>query len=256
MVMKRSIRATLLAIATAALLAAPAFAAPRQYGTMTFTSTTPRTPTGTSLHVFFQNPDDPTAKPYTVQNMVIHSPAGTQTDTTDFPQCHATDAELLTIGPPACPIDSYLGGGQAKSDQGPNSPQRYSWSDISDFNNQDEVVGVAVNEDIALIKNVDRSKYDYRNGTLTSTFPLFPAVPEPPTMEPYTPIAELQIHFPAHVDVLGHAYSATPSTCPPERHWTFVIDFIYRDGVTQSITSESPCSGPAGSPDGQPRALR
>ena len=78
---------------------------------MTFTSTTPRTPTGTNLHVFFQNPDDPTAKPYTVQNMVIHSPAGTQTDTTDFPQCHATDAELLTIGPPACPIDSYLGGG-------------------------------------------------------------------------------------------------------------------------------------------------
>ncbi|MEA2495132.1 MAG: hypothetical protein QOJ29_3043, partial [Thermoleophilaceae bacterium] len=200
------------------VVCASAFAAPRQVGSLTFTATTPNAVTGTVLDVSFQNPDDPAARPYTVANMVIHIPTGTKNDTTAPPQCHATDAELLAFGPAACPADTKIGGGYAVSDTGANSPSRYSRSEITNFNNQDEVIGIAVNNDIPVIRNIDRSKYG--PGTLTSTFPIFPAAPEPPTNEPYTPLSHLHIAFPPH-KYGDKAYGRTPPTCPLSRHWTF-----------------------------------
>jgi hypothetical protein len=201
--------------------------------------------------MWFVNPTDPNGKPYAVQNMVIHAPEGSAVDTTTLPQCQATDAEIYLEGPAACPSDTFLGGGFAVSDSGPNSPSRYSRTTISNFNNQDEIVGIGVNDDIPVIKTIDRSRYDYQQRTLTSTFPLFPGPPDPSTNEPYIPISELSVTFPAHVSG-DKAYNRTPPTCPPSREWTFVIDFIYRDGTVDTITSNSPCSGPAATRDVQP----
>ncbi|HEY2601855.1 MAG TPA: hypothetical protein VGI67_09880 [Thermoleophilaceae bacterium] len=67
---------------------------------MTFTSTVPGASTGTVLSVEFQNPDDPSAKPYSAATMIIHGPAGSVTDTTVPPQCHATDPEIYAEDPP------------------------------------------------------------------------------------------------------------------------------------------------------------
>jgi hypothetical protein len=227
----------LAACAVVLFVAAPAVAdGPRQVGSFQFTSTLPGTSTGTVLHVDFQNPTDPNAKPYALETMVIHGPAGSVTDTTVPPQCHATDAEIYLEGPAACPEDSQIGNGVAVSDQGPASPgNRYTRTDITDFNNEDEVVGIGVNEDIPAIKTIDRTQLD--GPTSTSHFPLFPGAPPP---EPYTPVKTLDISFPPYSRG-GRAYHLAPPTCPAVGYWTFTLEFVYRDGVVQSFDSHSPC---------------
>src|SRR3954451_23305208 len=245
--MGRHLRITLIAAVATAVISPSALAGPREspQSYIHYTTETPGAVSGTDLHIWFVNPTDPNAKPYSVQNMVIHTPTGGTVDTTALPQCHATDAEIYIEGWDACPQDSFLGGGRAVSDSGSNSPSRYSHTTIKNFNNQDEVVGIGINDEIPAIETIDRSKYNYQTNTLTSTFPLFPGFPEPPGNEPYTPISELAIAFPPHANG-DKAYIRTPPTCPPSRHWTFVIDFIYRDGTVDTITSDSPCSGRAG----------
>jgi len=240
-------------VLVAALPCTAAFAGPREspQSYLRYSTETPGAPAGTDLHVWFVNPTDPNGKPYGVQNMVIHSPSGSSVDTTMMPQCKATDAEIYLEGAAACPANTFLGGGFAVSDSGPSSPSRYSHTTISNFNNQDEVVGIGVNDDIPAIKTIDRSKYDQQAGTLTSTFPLFPGPPDPSTNEPFIPISELSITFPPHT-AGDKTYIRTPPTCPPSRHWTFVLDFIYRDGTVDTITSDSPCAGPAATQDVQP----
>src|SRR4051794_29830995 len=167
-------RWAVLAIVATALAASGSASAelPRQYGSMQFTATTPDTSTGNVLHVWFQNPSDPNAKPYAVQTMTIYRPNGTVIDTTAPPQCHATDAEIYLEGFDACPADTQLGSGFANGDQGPGASPRYSTTDLKQFNNQDEVVGIGVNEQISALKTIDRTKIGPR--TSTSTFPLFP----------------------------------------------------------------------------------
>jgi hypothetical protein len=226
----------LAAIASVAA-AVPAVAAiPRQTGTLTFTSTVPGTVSGHVLDVVFQNPDDPNAKPYATAQMVIHMPSGTVVDTTVPPQCHATDAEILVLGPAACPADTWIGSGFARSDNGPpDSETRYSNTTLTHFNNQDEVVGIGVNDDIPALKTIDRTKYE--GETSTSTFPAFPGFPPP---EPYTPVKELYVNFPPYTRN-GRNYNTTPPTCPKAGYWTFTIEFRYRDGVTEFLESHSPC---------------
>jgi hypothetical protein len=211
-------------------------AVPRQVGTLTFTTSQPGAAGGTVLDVDFQNPDDPNAKPYAVETMVIHMPPGTVTDTTVPPQCHATDAEIYLQGPAACPPDSKIGSGLAVSDNGPGSSPRYDETELTHFNNQDEIVGIGVNKRIPAIKTIDRTQIE--GDTTTSFFPLFPGFPPP---EPYTPVKSLDVTLPAY-ERDGRIYNRTPPTCPGVGYWTFVLDFNYRDGGTESIESRSPCT--------------
>jgi hypothetical protein len=220
-------------IAALAIAAAPASAAgPRQTGTFKFTSTLPGTPTGNSLYVEFQNPDDPNLRPYAAAQMVVHIPPGTVTDTTVPPQCHATDPEIYALGFDACPADTRIGDGYAITDQGNNTT---STTELRHFNNQDEVVGVGQNEDVFLIRTIDRTKLEPSKST--SNFPAFPGVPPP---DAFTPVKTLKIDFDPYVRD-GRAYTTTPPTCPKAGYWTFLVDFTYRDGVTETIESRSPC---------------
>ena len=249
--MGRFVRIAAAALVAAAVFSPPALAGPRELpqSYVRYSTDQPGAPAGTDLHIWFVNPTDPNAKPYAVQNMIVHAPAGGVVYTTALPQCKASDAEIYLEGWDACPADTFLGGGFAFSDAGQNSPpgSRYSRTTIKNFNNQDEVIGIGINDNISAIKTIDRSKIDHQAGTLTSTFPLFPGPPEPPTNEPYIPISELSITFPPHSSG-DKTYNRTPSTCPPSRHWTFVIDFVYRDGTVDTISSDSPCTGRAANP--------
>src|SRR5215210_7149213 len=87
------------ALAASLSMTSAAGAAPRQSGSIGFTTAVPGAPTGISAHFDFVNPDDPNAKPYSVSQMIVTGPAGTVTDTTVPPQCHATDAEIYALGP-------------------------------------------------------------------------------------------------------------------------------------------------------------
>jgi hypothetical protein len=230
--MGRKPAAMLVAGLIAAAIATPAAGAPRQVGSLTFTSTVPGTVTGNVLSVDFQNPVDPALKPYAAARMVIHMPPGTVMDTTVPPQCHATDAEIYALGFDACPPETQIGDGEAVSDSGGGNT---STTPLRHFNNQDEVVGIGVNKEIPAIKTIDRTKIE--GETTTSNFPLFPGVPPP---EPYTPVKSLDIAF----DPYGtneHPYARTPPTCPPSGNWKFKLDFTYRDGVTETLVTRSPC---------------
>jgi hypothetical protein len=222
------------AAAAATIGAVPASAA-RQVGSLQFTSKTPGAPTGIRLNIEFVNPDDPNAKPYAAAGMVITGPRGARTDTTVPPQCHASDPEIMLLGHAACPAETQIGGGFALSDNGPGANPRFSRTTIKHFNNQDEVVGIGVNDDIPALKFIDRTRLEGRRSR--STFPLVPGLPPP---EPFTPVKRLSFVFPRYTRA-GRAYQRTPRTCPRVGYWTFTLEFPYRDGVTESIRSRSPC---------------
>ena len=231
--MTRGGRLVVAAIAAFTLAAGPAHAA-RQSGTFGFTSTAPGSPTGNELHVTFQNPDDPGLRPYAAARMVVHIPPGTVMDTTVPPQCHATDPEIYALGAAACPADTKIGSGEAIAATDNNGGESHTI--LTHFNNQDEVVGIGENVEIPVLRTIDRTRID--GNTSTSNFPLFPGPPPP---EPYTPVKKLDIAFPPYVRGT-RAYTRTPPTCPASGYWTFVVDFTYRDGVTESIESHSPCT--------------
>jgi len=211
-------------------------AVPRQVGSIHYTTTAPGAPTGTVVDWRFQNPENPKLKPHTAIRMVVHSPVGGLIDTTAPPQCHASDAQLMVQGPPACPKATQVGSGLAVSDTGGGGPfPRYSEATITNFNNQDEVIGVGEVKAIPLLKPVDRTKINGR--TETTDFPLFPGAPPP---DPYTPFKSLHVVFPKYVRN-GRPYMRTPRRCPAVRYWTMTTEFTYADGVKQVVVSRSPC---------------
>jgi hypothetical protein len=227
------------ALACATLAGAGAGAAhadaPRQTASLTYTTTAPGAPTGLVLAAEFQNPEDPSTKPHAVASLVVHRPAGGVIDTTVPPQCKASNAELMAFGPSACPAASLVGRAVAVSDTGGQDPfPRYTRTDISQFNNQDEIVAVGENEHLPL-RPVDRTKIE--GDRTTTNFPAIPGVPPP---DPFTPLKTLRFTMPPYVSE-GRAYNRTPPTCPRAGYWTMTLEFTYRDGVTQSVESRSPC---------------
>jgi hypothetical protein len=226
------------AIAAAVVGAVPVAhaAAPRQAGSLTYTTTVPGAPTGLVLNFEFQNPDDPSLKPHAVAMMVVHRPAGGVIDTTVPPQCRASNAELMARGPAACPPDSKVGSAVVVADTGSSGPfPRYSRTNITAFNNQDEVIAVGENEDLPGFRPVDRTRIE---GDRTTTN--FPAIPGQPPPDPYTAFKTYQFEFPPYVRD-GRTYNRTPPTCPDVGYWTMTLDFTYRDGVTETVESRSPC---------------
>lgn len=188
------------------------------------------------LDLEFRNPEDPSLKPHAVARMVVHRPQGGVIDTTVPPQCRASDAQLMLEGAAACPAGSKIGSALSVSDTGGGGPfPRYSETAISDFNGHNEIIGVGVNNDIPALRFVDRTKID--GNTTTTNFPLIPGAPPP---DPYTPLKSLHLVIPAYVRG-GRAYMRTPPRCPAAGYWTTTLEFTYRDGVTESVESRSPC---------------
>jgi hypothetical protein len=239
--MSKRVQAAAVAAAAIAILATGAGAAgkpPRQSGKNVFTSKKRGAATGTSFHVKFRNPEDPALKPHTVSRIVVHYPKGTRFDSKAAPQCHASDAELQSEGPDACPPESKVGGGLAVSDTGGSGPfpPRYTTSKISQFNGDGELLGVGVNQDIPAIKTVTHTTF---KGTTASTnFPTFPGMGPP---DDYTPLKSLDVDFPPR-KTGTRATVRTPPRCPKSHRWTIVTEFTYVDEVTQRVVSHSPCT--------------
>jgi hypothetical protein len=230
------------AAAVAALLVTAGVAdaaVPREVGSMRYTTKLPGTATGNVLDWTFRNPEDPHRKPHTAIRMVVHGPPGGVIDTSAPPQCQASDAELMALGPAACPASTRIGTGYAVSDTGGGGPfPRYSRATISNFNDDHEVIGVAELDSIPLLHPVDRTRIEGESTTTSTTdFPLFPGAPPP---DPYTPFKRLHVEFPRYVRN-GRAYMRTPATCPRAGYWAMTIEFTYADGVKETVVSRSPC---------------
>ena len=119
---------------------------------------------------------------------------------------------------------------------------RFNENRLDNFNNDGELIGVADAEDIPPVpplgRVVSRSKI---SGTSTTVeFPSFPGNPPP---DNFTAIKTLRTSGPAFVKGNRTALR-TPPTCPSSGHWTNTLVFTYRDGVSQTVESPSPCRPP------------
>lgn len=213
----------------------------RQSARLKFISREPKSPSGTSFSINWRDPAEPEGKPYSVATIIVRLHRGTRIDTSVPQQCRASDLELQLRGAAACPEASRVGGGEIVSDTGSTAVfPRLIPNDVSNFNNEGELLGVAQpREPNPPINAVTRSKI--RGTTLVVNFPAFPGNPPP---DNFTALRTLRLKGDRIVRE-GRPYLRTPPACPRSRRWTNRLTFIYRDGVEQKVRSRSPCR-PAG----------
>jgi hypothetical protein len=209
----------------------------RQTAAVTLTTTQPGVAAGSTQRIHIRNPDDPTAKPFTIQTIVFRLAPGSVIDTGALPQCKASDAELMAQGGSACPASTRVNTGLVRSDTGSTAIfPRFVNSDIQNFNNQDELIGVADTREIPN-RNVTHSRISGNSITFN--------VPDAPGMGPpdnFSALTDLTIVTPALARG-GRAYTRTPPTCPTSGFWSGSILFIYKDGVRQTVDTTAPCKG-------------
>jgi len=208
----------------------------RQTASYTFTTTAPGAPTGYQFSVDFQNPDDPSGKPYSVAEWIIQLPAGTKLDFQALPQCTASDGAFYLEGAAACPAASRIGGGTIITDAGsPAGLPRYGENAVTQFNGDHEYIGYAETQNPPT-RAVSHTTVS--GDTLTSPIPTFPGFPSP---DPYLAFRTVRLSGPAVLND-GRAGARTPPTCPQSGYWTTWLTFVYHDGVSQTVTSDSPCT--------------
>jgi hypothetical protein len=210
-------------------------AGPRQTASAVLTTREPGTATGSTQSIHIRNPDDPSAKPYTIKTIVFRLAPGSTLDTGALPQCKASDAELMAQGAAACPASSHVSTGLVQTDTGsPGVLPRFINNDAQNFNNDGEVVGVADAREIPL-RTVTRSRI--AGNTISFDYPEAPGGPP----DNSAALSELTLVSPPLVRG-GRAYARTPSTCPASGFWEGSILFIYRDGVRQTVDTKAPCN--------------
>jgi hypothetical protein len=224
----------------ALLVAAEALAAgnyDRQTSSYTLTQKHPDA--GASEHFVFdyQSPDDPSAKPPAVRQVVTMLPRGAHYDTSVPEQCTASDAELMAQGGAACPHGSAIGGGVVTVDTGFPGDERYITADVEFFNNADEFIYVNT------VRGTDartliRAEVEH-DRTITDAGMLPGAPPDGGSID------TVDVHI-DNVSYGGRNYITTPHVCRGrrgDRHWTTRVAFTYADGVTQTVPTHTPCSG-------------
>ena len=232
--MIRRFGASTLCLTALLLSASAAGAQERQSASLRFTSGEPGTSTGSDLAVDFRNPSDPAGKPPAIQTLVVRFHPGTRFDTGAVQQCKASDAQLMAQGAAACPPGSRVQQGTLITDSGAPPPlARLTENQLTNFNNQDELVGLAETTSPPT-RVVSRSRVGA--DSVTIGFPALPGGP-PDFLLGYK---SLRIGGPPAGS--GNRVGVrTPPVCPASGNWTNTLTFTYRDGVTQSQQTQTPC---------------
>lgn len=207
----------------------------RQDASLLFTESIPGRSTGVELRIDYVNPDDPAAKPPAVRRVVVELAHGARYDTSVPELCPASDAELMSVGPAACPPGSVVGRGVITLDTGIPGPGRIIASDTTFFNDTGELIFLN-RERQSGGHVVVRGHVGER--TIVSEAPFLPGTPPDGAAIDTVEITEFPIS-----SAVGN-YITTPPRCPKSRHWVNRLTFTYDDGVTQLVTTDSPCVKP------------
>lgn len=207
----------------------------RQVISFTFDQERPGAPSGVRLTIDYVNPSDPNAKPYAVESLVESLANGARFDTSVPVRCRASDAELMSQGPAACPAGSRVGGGELDLDTGIEGPSRIVHNRVTLFNNENELILLATQDGGSHV--VARSRIE--EGTVYVGAPPLPGGPP----DGFTAIKRVDVVL-DRISIGGRNYVTTPPTCPAGGGWESMIQFTYRDGVSQTATSSSPCLTP------------
>ena len=220
----------------------------RQSYSDVFTTTAPGAATGRNYTIEWFNPEDPEGKPHAFSHLRVELADGARFDTTAITQCKASDTELMTTGETACPAESRVATDTTLIDSGYSGPARYYTIDFAFFNNENELILLSTVREtgtrVVLRGEVGRNTIDV----------------EVPTPLPGTPpdggAAKLQKGEWKALSSGGRNYITTPPTCPKSGYWVNRVTYTYRDGVTQTAESRSPCERPKAPRDRRPPRVR
>jgi len=226
----------------AGLVAALSFALPataaaqRQSFSGTFTTTESATSTGYVLAIDYRDPADPNAKPPAVAR-VEQVLSGIEVNTLAMPRCFAGDTQIEAQGESACPPESRVGGGTITADSGGGSP-RVIENRVTVFNANNEFILFTESTNVpgAPIRTSTRIHVDDGNWVTEA-----PPIPGMSTSDPYLAIKSVRLTIDAHDEHLRKPFILSPQSCPASGVWTNTANFTYRDGVTESASSTSPC---------------
>jgi hypothetical protein len=201
---------------------------------------------GYRLSIDYFQPGDPNAKPPAVQQIVQELPPGTRLDTAAVPRCAASDQQLMAQGAGACPEATKVGGGVLEADTGTETPlfPRVLVNDVSFFNAPNDQLILFTQSTNTPGPPIRTSGRVTIEGTrLTSMVPPVPTS-APPNQN--LAIKKVRVALDARSGPDG-TFLTTPETCPASGRWTTKATFTYYDGVSQTVTSETPCTARGGS---------
>ena len=237
---KRLPSAVVLSVLALAATASAQSDAPRQTYSERFTTDEPGAPTGRGYAIEWINPNDRDGKPPSFSHLHVELADGARFDTSAIPQCRASDAELMAAGESACPRDSVVANDETLLDTGFPGAGRYVTSDLVFFNNRNELVLLAT-----IRENGARAVLRGKVGVNTIDLD----VPPLPGTPPDGAAAKRQrgTFYPRSTlrDGRQRGYLTTPPVCPSSGYWVNKVTYTYRDGVTQTAQSRSPCRPPA-----------
>ncbi len=205
----------------------------------------PGVSTATTFKVDYVNPDDPNAKPPSVQSVVETLAQGAEWDTSVPAQCTAGDAQLIAEGESACPPGSRVGGGYIRIDTGFSEPNRFYDVDVVFFNNENQLIFFNTVRQTGT-RVVARAPIE--DNKLTSTSPPLPGTPPDGGAIDFVDTRLEEISKKVGGETRG--YITTPPTCPSTGTWNNHLRFTFRDGLTQEVDSPSACRRSGG---GKPR---
>jgi len=241
--LRRMRRALTAAIALSVVAMAQASAlseTPRQTYSERFTTDEPGVSTGRAYAIDWVNPNDADGKPTSFSHLHVELAPGARFDTSAIPQCQASDAELMAEGASACPRDSVVANEEVLVDTGLPGSGRYLTDDSVFFNNRNELVLLAT-----VRENGARVVLRAQMGVNTIDLDVPPLPGAPP--DGGAPKRQRGTWYPRSTRRDGRQlnYLTTPPTCPSSGYWVNRVTYTYRDGVTQTAQSRSPCRPPA-----------
>ena len=229
----------LAALAWPACAAAAPVSGPHETVDSQFTTTQPNAPTGFHYTGTYHAAGDPSGDPPYLQKMVSYT-TGVRFDTTVPPQCKASDIELATRGTAACPPGSVLGGGTSGSSfYGSKSTLKLDF-----INNRNQQIILAHSP---LLASVSRGTI-HSDGSVEFAAPtcypsvLLPACPTDNALQLGSDVSVAP--YTKTIDGVVRSYETTPPSCPASGHWSITIQFWWKDGTTDTVTPEQPCTSP------------
>jgi hypothetical protein len=223
-------RAVALLAATIVLTTAGlALAGPRFSATfhLTYLSREPGAPTGQVPLMTWSDPGAPAEVPKTIKRIELRFHPGTRFDTSALARCRASDAEIKSKGPSACPGASKLGTGHTT---GVFSSGDEFVTDVTLFNARGEIIVLVALEGTLIT--------EFRDSVKGRTISIEPVLP------PGVALKRLKLRIEPHSTGHGakqRTYMRNPPSCPKSRKWTTAAKFTYVDGSSQTLRGSSPC---------------
>jgi hypothetical protein len=170
--------------------------------------------------------------------MVSYSPPGLRYDTSVPARCTASDIELQTLGPGACPAASRVGGGTTVGNFLGRFPSTLT---IDAFNNTGEQIFLVSSPFLA---TVARGQI-HRDGSVEFASPTcYPAV-QPPGCPVDTALQiSSSVTVPPYTRTSGgrvRSYFTTPPKCPAAGYWRTPVRFWWGDGSIDTVVVKQAC---------------